>query len=142
MTVESLLSYMKAIRCNTHLDLTAIIAAEHSHNAIAEALYNRSCYATTGERIIVGLFLAGCPMGSETNTGVKHGLHINRHLQGFVAGTTKIKTIEIIRNGKVIKTFEPEGYSLDFTYDDMVPLEKVTIDAKDKKPPFVFYYIE
>lgn len=122
--------------------LTAIMAPEHSRASIAEALYNRSCYATTGERIIMGLYLAGFPMGSETNTGVKSGLRINRHLSGFVAGTSNVKTLEIIRNGKVIKTFEGNGtYAMEFTYDDMTPIEKVVIDLKNKKPPFVYYYI-
>ncbi len=121
--------------------LTAIIASEHSRSALADALYNRSCYATTGERIIVGLSLAGLPMGSETTTAAKHGLLINRHLAGYVVGTNKLKRVEIIRNGKVLQTFTPEGNSFDFTYDDMVPLQKVTIDAKDKKPPFVYYYL-
>lgn len=121
--------------------LTAIIANEHSRNALSDALYNRSCYATTGERIILGLYLAGMPMGSETSTGTKHGLRINRHLSGYVAGTAPIKKLEIIRNGKVIKTFESDTYWLEFTYDDMTPIEKVVIDAKDKKPSFVYYYI-
>lgn len=121
--------------------LTAIIAAEHSRSSLAEALYNRSCYATTGERIIVGLYIAGMQMGSEISTAQKHGLMINRHISGFVAGTTKLKSVEIIRNGKVLKAFKPDGYSLDFTFDDMTPLEKVTTPTKDKKPPFVYYYI-
>lgn len=121
--------------------LTAIIAAEHSRSSLAEALYNRSCYATTGERIIVGLYIAGMAMGSEITTAQKHGLLINRHISGFVAGTTKLKSVEIIRNGKVLKTFKPDSYSLDFTYDDMIPIEKVTLPTKDKKPPFVYYYI-
>lgn len=121
--------------------LTAIIAPEHSRSSLADALYNRSCYATTGERIIVGLYIAGMPMGSEISTAQKHGLLINRHISGFVAGTTKLKSVEIIRNGKVLKTYKPDNYSLDFAYDDMVPLEKVTVSAKDKKPPFVYYYI-
>lgn len=121
--------------------LTAIIATEHTKSALTDALYNRSCYATTGERMILGLYLAGLPMGSETSTAVKHGLKINRHLSGYVAGTANIKTVEIIRNGKVIKTFEAEGYTMDFVYDDMTPIEKIVIDAKDKKPPFVYYYI-
>lgn len=121
--------------------LTAIISAEHSRGALSEALYNRSCYATTGERIILGLSLAGMPMGSEVNTGTKPGLRINRHLSGYAAGTTQIKTVEIIRNGKVIKTFECNNYWLEFTYDDMTPIEKIAIDAKDKKPPFVYYYL-
>ncbi len=121
--------------------MTAIIANEHSRAALFEALYNRSCYATTGARMIVGLYVAGMPMGSETNTIDKHGLMINRHLSGYVAGTGDLKLIEIIRNGKVIQSYKPTGYSLEFAYDDLVPLEKVTIDAKDKKPPFVYYYL-
>ena len=121
--------------------LTGIIVVEHSRTALMEALYNRSCYATTGERMIVGLSLAGVPMGGEVTTAEKPGLTINRHLSGYAAGTTNLKSIEIIRNGKVIKTLEPEGYSMEFTYDDMTPIEKVTVDAKDKKPPFVFYYL-
>ena len=121
--------------------LTAIFASEHSKAALAEALYNRSCYATTGERIILGISLAGVPMGGETSTATKHGLRVNRHLSGYVAGTDNIKRIEIVRNGKVIKTIEPDGYSTEFIFDDMTPLEKVVITPKDKKPPFVYYYI-
>lgn len=121
--------------------LTAIISTTHSREALSEALYNRSCYATTGERIIVGLYLAGLPMGSEISTADKRGLVINRHLSGYVAGTTRLRSVEIIRNGKVIKTFEPTNYALDFQYDDMTALDKACIDAKDKKPPFVYYYL-
>jgi hypothetical protein len=121
--------------------LTAIIAPTHTREAIIEALYQRSCYATTGERIIVGLYLAGFPMGKEVSTADKPGLVINRHLSGYVAGTTKLQKVEIVRNGKVIKTFEPNHYSLDFTYDDMTPLEKVVLPSKDKQPPFVYYYL-
>jgi hypothetical protein len=121
--------------------LTAIIAAEHTRASLADALYNRSCYATTGEKIILGVSIAGATMGSELNTGTKHGLRVNRHISGHVAGTANLKTVEIIRNGKVIKTFEPNDYSLSFTYDDLSPLEKVVITPKDKKAPFVYYYI-
>lgn len=121
--------------------LTAIIAPEHSHASLADALYNRSCYATTGERIILDLTIAGHKMGSEINTAEKHGLTINRHLAGFVAGTTDLRSVEIIRNGDVIKTFECDGYALEFTYDDMTPIDKIAINAKDKKPPFVYYYL-
>jgi hypothetical protein len=121
--------------------LTAIAAPTHSRESLAEALYQRSCYATTGERIIVGLYLAGIPMGKEISTAEKRGLGINRHLSGYVAGTTKLQKVEIIRNGKVIKTFEPDQYYLNFTYDDMTPLEKISIDAKDKKPLFSYYYL-
>lgn len=121
--------------------LTAIIATEHTRSALFDALYNRSCYATTGARIILGFFLASYKMGSETSTAQKYGFLSNRHLHGFVAGTTDLERIEIIRNGEVIKTFTPHQYDLQFAYDDMDLLEDVVIEAKDKKPPFVYYYI-
>lgn len=121
--------------------LTAIISPTHSREALTEALYQRSCYATTGERMIIGLYLAGVPMGKELSTADKPGLVVNRHLSGYVAGTTELKKVELIRNGKVIKTFEPTHYAFDFTFDDMTPIEKSLIDAKDKKPPFIYYYL-
>ena len=121
--------------------LTAIAAPTHTKEALVEALYQRSCYATTGERIIVGLYLAGIPMGREISTADKPGLVVNRHLSGYVAGTKKLKSIEIIRNGKVLHTFTSDTYFLDFVYDDLTPLEKVCLNAKDKKPPFVYYYL-
>lgn len=121
--------------------MTAIRSSEHSRQGLYDALYNRSCYATTGARIIVGLYLASEQMGSELSTLDKHGLLFNRHLSGYVAGTENLESVEIIRNGKVLKEFKPDSYSFKFEYDDLVPLEKVTIDAKNKKPPFVYYYL-
>lgn len=121
--------------------LTAIIAGAHTREALAEALYQRSCYATTGERMIVTFSLAGIQMGRETSTAEKRGLAINRHIAGVVAGTSQLVKVEIIRNGKVLKAFEPKGYSFEFAYDDMTPLEKVVLKSKDKKPPFVYYYL-
>ncbi|MFI5344450.1 MAG: DUF3604 domain-containing protein, partial [Chlamydiales bacterium] len=81
--------------------MTGIIAPSYTREALIEALYQRSCYATTGERMIVGLYLAGIPMGKETSTADKPGLAINRHLSGYAAGTTRLKQVELIRNGKV-----------------------------------------
>ncbi|MDB6081992.1 MAG: hypothetical protein JWO53_1264 [Chlamydiia bacterium] len=121
--------------------LTAVLTNQLSKSSIFEALYNRNCYATTGERIIVGLSLAGLPMGSETDSAQKPGLHVNRHLVGYIAGTTKLKLVELIRNGKVLEKFTPDSHILDFAYDDMTSLQEVVLDAKDKKPPFVFYYL-
>jgi hypothetical protein len=121
--------------------LTGIISEKHTREALFEALYARSCYATTGERIILGFAIAGSPMGSELDTGSKPGLSINRHISGYVAGTTEITTVEIIRNGKVIKTYAPKSPYFDFTYDDMDPLQTIALNAEDESPPFVYYYL-
>lgn len=127
--------------------LTGIVADAHSRSALFDALYQRSCYATTGKRIIVGLSLAGIPMGSEVTTDAKPGLIINRHLAGFVAGTTDIDKVEIMRNGELLHTLKIEGYHGEFTYDDMDPLEKVALpgqvaeEGEEKQSPFAYYYV-
>lgn len=121
--------------------ITAIVAKEHSRASLFEALYQRSCYATTGARIIITFSLSGAPMGSEINTADKPGCLVNRHLVGTVAGTAPLKAVEIIRNGKVVKSFKPDSYWIDYVFDDMEPLEKICLNNKDGKPPFVYYYI-
>lgn len=121
--------------------ITAILAKEHTRDAILEALYNRSCYATTGERILLGLSVAGFGIGKEINSAEKPGLLVNRHISGFAAGTTNLKKVEVIRNGEVIHTIKPKGYFVDFTYDDLTALEKVVLKSKDKRPPFIYYYL-
>ncbi len=121
--------------------LTAIIAKEHTRDSLFEALYNRSCYATTGERMLLGFNISGIAMGKETSTAEKAGFLVNRHIVGYAAGTTTLSKVEIIRNGEVIKTFTPDHYAFEFTFDDMEALEKIAIKSKDKRPPFIFYYI-
>ncbi len=121
--------------------LTAILADQQTRSALFEALYNRHCYATTGERIIVGFSLAGQIMGSELSTTQKPGLHINRHIEGYVAGTSPLAKVEIIRNGEVLHSVPVHGNSVDFEYDDLTPLLEVSIKDESSKALFSFYYI-
>ncbi|HSW87455.1 MAG TPA: DUF3604 domain-containing protein [Rhabdochlamydiaceae bacterium] len=121
--------------------LTAIIAIEQSREALMLALYNRACYATTGERIILGFAIAGAQMGSELNTKAKPGLVLNRHITGYVAGTAPIKEISIIRNGSVLKTFQHSDPFIDFAYDDTEHLSKAVLASADDRPYFAYYYM-
>jgi hypothetical protein len=121
--------------------LTAIIASKQTRDALLEALYQRRCYATTGARIILGLYLAGQPMGSELSSGKKPGLVVNRHLSGYIAGTADLDEVELIRNGETLAKLPVNGPTLDFAYDDMEDLGKVVIPAKDDRLPFVYYYL-
>ncbi len=120
---------------------TGIICEKYTRESMLDALAKRSCYATSGARIIVGFHIAGHPMGSELSTGLKPGLMVNRHLSGYIAGTTNLKSIEVIRNGEIIHTFQPTEYHYDYYYDDMEPLDKVVLDGGKDKSPFVFYYL-
>jgi len=122
--------------------LTAIMAIEHTKEALFLALYNRACYATTGEHIILGLSIAGASMGAELSTKNKPGLVFNRHITGFVAGTTSVKEIQIIRNGQVYKTMHPNEPSYDFALDDSDHLSTILLNSPDERPPFVYYYLK
>jgi len=121
--------------------LTAIISKDLSRDAIFKALHARSCYATTGARILLGFNIANISMGNEISTTKKPGLKINRHISGYAAGTSELESIEIIRNGEIIKSINPQKeYFHDFTYDDMTDLSKSAL-SKDKKS-FSYYYIK
>ena len=81
--------------------LTAIIAEEQTRESLWSALSQRSCYATSGARILVDFKIASTKMGQETSTLDKPGLTVNRHIDALVAGTSDLETVEIIR-----KTFD------------------------------------
>lgn len=122
--------------------LTAILAIEQTREALYQALINRSCYATTGERIVLGFFIAGASMGSELNTKAKPGLGFNRHISGFVAGTSAIKEITFIRNGKPFHTIHPKEAHYEFAVDDTELLSKILLPSNHpEKPSFAYYYM-
>lgn len=121
--------------------LTGIYAKDQSKSSLIDAIYNRSCYATTGKRIILGFDIAAKPMGSELSTGTKPGLSFNRHLSGFVLGTDMIKEFSIIRNGKTLHTITPNTDTYEFTFDDSEPFSNIVLKTKKAPFPFVYYYI-
>lgn len=121
--------------------LTGIIAKEHTRDSFIEALYKRSCYATTGKKILAGLNIANEPIGSEILTSKKPGLLYNRYISGYVVGTSKIKEIAIIRNNQILTTYHPDATFLEFSLDDQEPLQNVCIKPREDKLPFVFYYL-
>jgi len=121
--------------------LTAILSKSHNRSSLFEALHKRSCYATTGARILIGINMASAPMGSELNSKEKPGLEYNRHISGYAVGTQKLTSVEIIRNGSVIKVYHSDKDDFNFGYDDFEPLSNVVIKSNDERPPFVFYYL-
>jgi len=121
--------------------LTAIIAKDQTRDSLIEALHNRSCYATTGKKIVAGLNVANEPMGSAISTAKKPGLIYNRYITGFVIGTDKLKEVALIRNNKILTTFYPDNFSYEFAYDDQELLKDVCVKPHDDKPAFVYYYL-
>jgi hypothetical protein len=122
--------------------LTAILALEHSREALFLGLYNRACYATTGARIVIGFNIIGTPMGGELSTKTKPGLVLNRYITGFVAGTAPVREIQILRNGIQIKSISTNGEAcFDFAVDDMDNLGTCVLKSPDERPHFVYYYM-
>ncbi|NGX34874.1 MAG: hypothetical protein K1060chlam1_01233 [Candidatus Anoxychlamydiales bacterium] len=121
--------------------LTAIIAKDQTRDSLIEALQKKSCYATTGKKIIVGLSVANEPMGSELSTANKPGLLYNRYISGYVIGTTKLKEVILLRNNKVLTRFTPDDFQFNFSFDDTELLKDISIKGKDDNPPFIFYYL-
>ena len=104
-------------------------------------MYNRNCYATTGARIVLGFTIAGHQMGSELSTATKPGLAITRYISGYVAGTTPVEKIEIIRNGEILHTYTPQCASYDFEFDDLHDLHNISLQDPKENTLFSFYYI-
>ncbi len=121
--------------------LTAILAIEQTKEALYQALVNRSCYATTGEKIVLGFTIAGASMGAELDAKIKPGLQINRYIVGYAAGTAPLKEVVILRNGTPLKTYHPKEYHFEFILDDSEPLIKSLLASPDDRPPFLFYYL-
>lgn len=122
--------------------LTAVIADDHTREAINEAIYKRSCYATTGSRTVIGFTIAGAGMGEILNTKQKPGLAYNRHISSYIASQDTIKSIEIIRNGEVLKSFNPKDNRYEFTFDDMENIANVVLNSKKQEFPFIYYFIK
>ncbi|OGN61701.1 MAG: DUF3604 domain-containing protein [Chlamydiae bacterium RIFCSPHIGHO2_12_FULL_27_8] len=122
--------------------LTAILAKNQSRDDIFYALQNRSCYATTGEKILIGFNIANEDMGSFINMAKKPGLRFNRYISGYVISPSPIEYIEIIRNNKVWTKIEPKDpCEHQFVIDDTQKIEEILIQPENEKPSFVFYYL-
>jgi len=96
--------------------LTAVWAEELTRESIFNALKNRRCYATTGERIIVKFKIGENYMGSIIPFS---SLQDKINLYIFVAGTDRLEKIEIIKNNKVIESKSTNDEFLEFEYTDI-----------------------
>jgi hypothetical protein len=122
--------------------LTAILAKEHNRTSMMDALHARSCYASTGERIIVGLHIAEeFGMGSEIDTKSRPGLEAIRYITGYCVGTCNLTEVALIRNGKVWQQLKPDGDRITIEVEDQDSLSSIALEGKGDNPPFAYYYL-
>lgn len=81
---------------------TAVLAPVLTRQAIFDALRHRRCYATTGARIELDFRIDGHLMGEEIEVGGPP------HIVAALTGTAAIATIELIRDGHVLRTIRPD----------------------------------
>jgi hypothetical protein len=107
--------------------VTAILAAENTRPAIAAALRARTCYATSGPRILLWFRLGSDRMGAVVRaTAAADDAPVNatpdatppsRYL-GLAIGTAPLARLEIWKNGARVAAVQGDGAfekSLDFT---------------------------
>jgi hypothetical protein len=101
--------------------LTAVWAEDLTREGIIVALRNRSCYGTTGERIIVEFFVNEQPMGSELALNASQIADSGVSVRATVYGTDAIDTVTVVRNNS--KVFESkadaEVVSIEFLDNDV-----------------------
>lgn len=103
--------------------VAALWVKEHSREGILDALKNRRCFATTGDKIIIDFRLNGAMQGSEIK------ISDIPKLTFIVKGQRELAKVEILRNSKVIKeyvffksetTFSTEFFDTDFKQENEV----------------------
>lgn len=93
--------------------IAAVFTPTHNRAGLFDAMYSRFTYGTTGARILVSLKAEGSRMGTEIT--LTSGKKV--HFALSVLGTKTIK-VELLRNNRVIKTWEPGSDALDAVYED------------------------
>ncbi|UCH62083.1 MAG: DUF3604 domain-containing protein [Fidelibacterota bacterium] len=108
-----------------HGGIAAVWAEELTREAIFDALRNRRCYATTGERILVDFSVAGVPMGGVGQR--KKGDHVSIELQVWCTDILLRAEVLRFRFGEdsafvtIMSEFpQPESMDASFSLEDEV----------------------
>lgn len=78
--------------------MTVVLAPELTREAIFDGIYQRRCYATTGEFIVLDFRVNDALMGSEIDS--PH----SPHMSISVKGTVPLHSVEVIRSGQVFSS--------------------------------------
>jgi len=101
--------------CRTYLGgLTAIVASELTREAVWQALHERRCYATTGNRSLLEFAVNGSPMGSEVavESGARRVISVVCHADG------ELEAVTVYRQGECWKHERTSGESVDLVLHD------------------------
>jgi len=100
--------------------ITAVYATKLTRESIYEALKNRRCYATTGERMLIEYSINGYPMGSTIVLSEREPLNIIF----TVVGTNRLEKVELIKNNEIILSESANGNYIRVEYEDKSETDK------------------
>ncbi len=101
--------------CRTYLGgLTAIFASELTRESVWQALYERRCYGTTGNRSLLEFAVDGGPMGSEVTVKprARREVRVACHADG------DLQVLTVFRSGETWVHEEVSGNSVERTFED------------------------
>ncbi len=126
---------------SNHIDrlagITAVYGNELSRETVFTGMQTRNCYAAAGDRIYLDVKIAGLTPGNESTVTDNSA---PREIGIVAAAPDKIKTVEIIRNGKVIKTFELDNWKGEIFWQDKEDLSELFLTSPHLGE-FVYYYV-
>ncbi len=92
--------------------IAAIFSDKLSSKNLIQSINQRSCYATTGERIWMKITIESALMGEEVEVSKPPIIIIT------VCGTDKLESVELIKNGDVIAIRVPSSDRIKFAFED------------------------
>jgi len=94
--------------------VTGVYAEAFTREAIFTALRERRTFGTTGDRMVVDFRMDGHSMGSVIHRAA------GRTLTGTVSvtGTDTIVAIDLVRTGKIVRTWEPGTLNVALTWEE------------------------
>jgi hypothetical protein len=101
----------------------AVYAEALTREAVFDALKDRHCYGTTGERIILRFSLNGRRMGSIFTAD---GREAPRTVRAEVVGTDQIDRVEVVRNNRDVHAAFGSDDRLSLEWTDASPMEGTT----------------
>ena len=120
--------------------LACVVASELTRESIWQALYDRRCYATTGDRILLDFTIDDKPMGSDNAADLNSVGP--RRLRMRAAGTAPFTRVEVIRNNQVVFSADPHCDVWEDEWTDTVKLADVAFSPTfPDDRPFVYYYL-
>jgi len=122
-----------------HIDrlsgITAVYGDKLCRESIFKGIKNRNCYTTSGDRVYLNVVIAGLTPGQESYIGNIN----NREIKISSAASEDIKSIEIIRNGKLIKSFKIDDWQAELCWCDNDDSDELFIDSPYHNR-FIYYY--